>query len=185
MNPCKFCSKLDENMQICSACKLVHYCSVNCQRSDWKSHKIGCFKLNQIYISDKAIETVFNNKTFNKLIQYINHFNITSANVNDKLMLCLISPNFNSSKLLESYSCIVNIVPINEFSEDIKNKLDKAKHSIFFLYFDKKHNDENSSKGSIITFEFDFEKRDKLCYELVKMLDLPNILTVYLDGRCE
>lgn len=181
MNPCKVCWKTNENMQICSACKSVHYCSKDCQKLDWKSHKTACFKLNQIFISDKAIETVFNNKTFNKLIQYIHHFNMIG--VNDKLMLCLISPNFNGSKLLESYSCIVNIVAVNEFSEDIKTKLDKTKHSIFFLYCDKTHNDTNSSKGSIITF--DFEKRDMLYYESVKMLDLPTIFTVHLDGRCE
>lgn len=70
MNPCKVCSKTDENMQKCSACESVHYCSIECQRSNWKYHKTECFKLNQIYFSDKAIQTVFNNKTFNKIKFY-------------------------------------------------------------------------------------------------------------------
>ena len=43
----------------------------------------------------------------------------------------------------------------------------------------------NSSKGSIINFDFDYEKRDTLCYEAIKGLDLPALFTVYLDGRCE
>lgn len=32
--------------KVCSACKLVRYCSQDCQRSAWKSHKVACGKLN-------------------------------------------------------------------------------------------------------------------------------------------
>jgi hypothetical protein len=185
MNPCKVCSKTDENMQICSACKSVHYCSLNCQKSDWKSHKIDCFKLGQITLSNKAIETVLNNKIFDKLFQYIHHFNITGQNIKDKLMLCLISPNFDKLNKIESYSCIINIAPISEFSEKIQTESKNDKKSAFFIYYDKLHNDMNSSKGSIINFDFDYEKRDMLCYETIKMIELPTAFTIYLDGRCE
>ena len=184
MNPCKVCLKIDENMQICSACKSVHYCSIDCQKLDWKSHKTGCFKINQVYISDKAIETVFNNKVFNKMFQYIHHFNITGSNIKDKLMFCLISPNFDNLKQLESYTCIINIALINEFSEDIKSKLNDNQKSVYFIYYDGINYDANSSKGSIINFDFEYEKRDMLCYEAIKTLELPTMFTVYLDGRC-
>jgi len=185
MNSCKVCLKINDNMQICSACKSVHYCSRDCQKLDWKSHKTGCFKLNQVYLSDKAIETVFNNKPFNKIFQYIHHFNITGSNIKDKLMLCLISPNFDKLNQLESYSCIINIAPVNEFSEEIKIQLNDDKKSVFFIYYDKLHNDMNSQKGSIINFDFEYEKRDMICYEAIKTLELPTMFTVYLDGRCE
>jgi len=185
MNSCKVCSKTDENMQKCSACKSVHYCSIECQRSNWKSHKTECFKLNQIFFSDQAIATVFDNKTFNKIIQYTHHFNVADNDIDNKLMLCLISPNFDKLNKLESYSCIINIAPISEFSEEIKLKLVKNQKSVFFLYHDKINNNMNSSKGSIVNFEFDYEKRDILCYESIKTLTLPNVFTIYLDGRCE
>ena len=28
--------------KVCSACRMVHYCSVPCQKADWKEHKAGC-----------------------------------------------------------------------------------------------------------------------------------------------
>lgn len=185
MNPCKVCSVICENMQKCSACKSVHYCSADCQRKDWKFHKTACFKVNQVYFSDKAIETVFNNQVFNKMFQYIHDVNITGTNIKDKLMLCLISPNFSELKKLESYSCIINIVPITQFSEEIKSKLNDKQKSVYFVYFDESNYDMNSSKGSIINFDFEYEKRDMICYEAIKELELPAMITVYLDGRCE
>jgi len=183
MNSCKVCSKTDNNMQICSACKSVHYCSVNCQRSHWKVHKTECFKSNQVSISDKAIDIIFNNKAFSKILQYAHHFNIDD--VTNKLMLCLISPKLDESNQLESYSCIINIAPVSEFSEDIRSKLEKDKRSIFFVYHDKINYNMNTSKGSIINFEFNYEKRDLLCYESIKCLELPAMFSIYLDGRCE
>jgi len=185
MNPCKVCSNFNENMQLCSACKSVYYCSRECQKSDWKTHKTECFKLDQIALSDKAIDTVLSNIPFNKLFQYIHHFNITGKNINDKLMICMISPNFDKTKQLQSYTCIINIAPANQFSKEIQQQLIDDKKSIFLIYYDKINFDMNSSKGSIINFDFDYEKRDTLCYEAIKGLDLPALFTVYLDGRCE
>lgn len=185
MKSCKVCSKTDKNMEVCSACKSARYCSINCQRSDWKSHKKECFKLNQVFFSDLAIETVFNNTTFNKISQYAHHVNISDDNIKNKLMLCLISPNFDESNKINSYSCIINIAPVSEFSEDISLKFEKDKRCIFMIYHDKINNDMNSSKGSVINFNFDYEKRETLCYESIRMLKLPSLFTIYLDGRCE
>lgn len=41
-----FCSKVEakEKFQVCSKCKIAKYCSRECQRSHWKSHKIYCKK---------------------------------------------------------------------------------------------------------------------------------------------
>ncbi|KAL4246400.1 MYND-type zinc finger protein samB [Abortiporus biennis] len=33
------------SMQMCSGCKMVAYCNVNCQKKDWKFHKKSCQKL--------------------------------------------------------------------------------------------------------------------------------------------
>ncbi|KAI1786878.1 hypothetical protein LXA43DRAFT_1032006 [Ganoderma leucocontextum] len=37
---CEYCQK-DATMA-CSACKYTRYCSEECQRTDWKTHKKGC-----------------------------------------------------------------------------------------------------------------------------------------------
>ncbi|KAF7317441.1 MYND-type domain-containing protein [Mycena chlorophos] len=45
---CAVCAKdeaeIGAAMQQCSGCKLVCYCSTDCQKLDWKSHKIKCVK---------------------------------------------------------------------------------------------------------------------------------------------
>lgn len=39
-NLCNVCGK--KSVSRCSRCLLVHYCSVDCQRKDWKAHKLVC-----------------------------------------------------------------------------------------------------------------------------------------------
>lgn len=39
-NPCKVCGKKDTKK--CGKCHMAFYCSVQCQRKDWKSHKQDC-----------------------------------------------------------------------------------------------------------------------------------------------
>jgi hypothetical protein len=43
---CTACSLLGQKFQKCSKCKLVHYCSRECQSRDWCSHKKLCQKTN-------------------------------------------------------------------------------------------------------------------------------------------
>ena len=40
---CNNCGKM-ENLKLCSRCRSVFYCSVDCQRSHWKQHKKTCNK---------------------------------------------------------------------------------------------------------------------------------------------
>ena len=39
-NPCRVCGK--EDSKKCGQCHRVYYCSVQCQKKDWKSHKATC-----------------------------------------------------------------------------------------------------------------------------------------------
>jgi ankyrin repeat protein len=41
---CAACKNSGLNFKVCSACKNVHYCSRDCQKSDWKRHKKECKK---------------------------------------------------------------------------------------------------------------------------------------------
>ncbi|KAI0812059.1 hypothetical protein GGR55DRAFT_677657 [Xylaria sp. FL0064] len=36
------CKSGDENLKACSGCFLVHYCSTDCQKQDWRRHKSVC-----------------------------------------------------------------------------------------------------------------------------------------------
>ena len=39
---CVYCKKPADNMKKCSKCRVMHYCSVDCQKADWKTHKLIC-----------------------------------------------------------------------------------------------------------------------------------------------
>lgn len=43
-NRCTHCKHVSKNIQVCSRCKYETYCSVECQRSDWKRHRKECTK---------------------------------------------------------------------------------------------------------------------------------------------
>lgn len=39
---CKACQGTNENLLICSGCRLAWYCNIACQKADWKNHKLFC-----------------------------------------------------------------------------------------------------------------------------------------------
>jgi hypothetical protein len=41
INFCKHCEKIGE-VSLCSKCRLVGYCNRECQKKDWKKHKLMC-----------------------------------------------------------------------------------------------------------------------------------------------
>lgn len=50
-NLCSFCRKTEaktESFNQCAACKQVYYCGKQCQKSDWKQHKVVCKQLRAI-----------------------------------------------------------------------------------------------------------------------------------------
>jgi hypothetical protein len=42
---CANCGNTTGPLSACSQCKQVFYCSKECQKSDWKSHKLNCRKI--------------------------------------------------------------------------------------------------------------------------------------------
>jgi len=44
MGQCYNCKKIFEfkSLKNCARCKIAHYCSTECQQSDWRRHKEGC-----------------------------------------------------------------------------------------------------------------------------------------------
>jgi hypothetical protein len=45
---CSCCEKIKPE-SVCACCKLVYYCNIECQKRDWKRHKLWCCKHNTEY----------------------------------------------------------------------------------------------------------------------------------------
>ena len=71
MGSCRKCTK--ETSTQCSGCKIVYYCSKECQKSSWKKHKVDCDIMKQAnrtltYLKD---DVKFARETFEQ--EMLNH----------------------------------------------------------------------------------------------------------------
>jgi hypothetical protein len=63
---CYGCGKTSQDeLQICARCKLVSYCSRECQKKDWKQHRLECKKFHGIKKDVKEMERAVRAKTGN------------------------------------------------------------------------------------------------------------------------
>jgi SET and MYND domain-containing protein len=51
---CGYCGTNTESLTRCAACKSIHYCSKECQRSDWPVHKPKCLEVQGKPVPDKV-----------------------------------------------------------------------------------------------------------------------------------
>lgn len=56
-NQCNCCAKKNDGIElkVCSKCKMVSYCSLECQKKDWKLHKSQCKAPNEFKDGDLVI----------------------------------------------------------------------------------------------------------------------------------
>lgn len=52
IDQCSYCNKIYNNkkqkLQVCGKCRQVKYCGKECQKSDWKKHKLECGQKNNV-----------------------------------------------------------------------------------------------------------------------------------------
>lgn len=57
---CEYCNEKRKSLKKCSLCRDTHYCSLNCQKSDWILHKHICKKNEKLKISiDSKVDIQF------------------------------------------------------------------------------------------------------------------------------
>ena len=71
---CHNCFKTHSKIMMCSKCKMSGYCSSECQRADWVSHKITCKMRNQIAALQLQSEQMLDNAML--LLKFCNNLNV-------------------------------------------------------------------------------------------------------------
>ncbi len=66
LNRCTHCKHISDGLQICSQCKFETYCSVECQKHDWKRHRKECVKSvnEEIVVGRNVIKNIINQSSF-------------------------------------------------------------------------------------------------------------------------
>lgn len=63
----------------CSNCKIVHYCSVECQKADWINHKQACIHLDKNSRLKSILDELKNNLQLNGFIGAMIQYKITKG----------------------------------------------------------------------------------------------------------
>ena len=92
----------------CGRCKRTHYCSVICQKKDWKNHKRNCFEFKSVDEEDIA---EFGSKTF---IQYVDMWRRGCA-----LAFGRIAKSFMSENQINSHVFVL----FSNYDEDRENSV--------------------------------------------------------------
>lgn len=120
---CDTCN-ISEGTKLCSKCRNRRYCGVECQRKDWKNHKINCKDINEIIGN-----SVKNNFTaldiVNKVLTYI------EAPSDDKyiniLNVITISENLNNpNKDITLFAVFLGDKQLNETHQNFKTLFDNT-----------------------------------------------------------
>ncbi|KAL4078090.1 hypothetical protein J3A83DRAFT_4356774 [Scleroderma citrinum] len=101
---CEHCRVKSSGLKMCARCRVVRYCSVECQRSHWKTHKRSCRPFS-------AATTVTLKPMYNQ--NFTSTFSIADMT---REAFSLSKPN--SPCAIENKNMIIKIqVPINPYSE--------------------------------------------------------------------
>ena len=85
---CHNCNKDGINYNMCSKCKVAHYCSRECQINNWAQHKYICSLTKESH-STNDLNFIVTNVKFIWLLQALT-FHFFSDN-DDQFLLCIIS----------------------------------------------------------------------------------------------
>ncbi len=144
---CGFCPNVEKeygDFKVCSRCKTVNYCCVECQKNDWKVHKKSCKTIKNInnlkdFLNQKRT-SVYNEKLKDKSRAEIislwarEYFKCNANKDSEQLVVVRINSFRNIADFL------IDSETINQAKQCLKQEqLDMMKNSdkLFVLIFDQ------------------------------------------------
>lgn len=128
---CNNCRKVGANLT-CSRCKTAHYCSVECQKSNWNNHKIIC--KNTILTKELHKSLVDNSDFQNVLLTISDHYK------DNKTLYIIVNHYSNVNERKISLNLVSN--------QTMRSKLDIKGDSLIPVYMTHYH--EAVNKGSTV-----------------------------------
>lgn len=137
---CNTCNKSDAELLKCGRCQSVHYCNRECQKLDWKNHKVVCHAT--ITSIRKEIQdtilAIKDNPKFNGLLRALLHYWFLTSYKNGYLS-CYIrnsKKNFNGKESFYE-SGLIYLNP----ETDPNDKLNPKGRNVSIIYKDNRLED--------------------------------------------
>ncbi|KAJ1429411.1 hypothetical protein B484DRAFT_328975 [Ochromonadaceae sp. CCMP2298] len=139
MSKCFVCN--EKSVHTCDKCRSVSYCSPECQRSDWKTHKIACGDLSIIKLTQETTGQKKKKEIDNKVVVSMADYN-TRVNEARKLENPLeVIRHFNAIK--DTPECQQLLREIGCFEETERRGWMGTMRLVFALKKHDKCTDEN------------------------------------------
>lgn len=122
---CGFCKKHLAKRRMCSRCKKTGYCDAECQKSDWKTHKIVCTEREvphkRIQLAITKIISDMYEKNRNLVLQRAEHH---------PGIIVEIEGVQDINDLLDQTKLSVNLIPFSEIPGVAKSTVNKIKDAL-------------------------------------------------------
>jgi hypothetical protein len=104
-NLCGSCNVIKEKLLKCSRCKSVYYCSVECQKIDWKKHKLDCVVISPEDIKDH--KRALNDFTTDmRLVTFVSGICHKFVNHREQFLQCVFSEKDNGGCRSYMFACM-------------------------------------------------------------------------------
>ena len=123
---CAVCFKTNNPMLLCARCRGRNYCSIECQKKDWRQHKPTCRDERDEYglAPNDYVQRIYKNAKFMQLLHLLAYPYIDKVGHMQVMLSKTIAPNnYISPHVNETFFCVVISWSDQPISDPFINKI--------------------------------------------------------------